>query len=411
MTKLRNTSVLAVGSVVSGLLAYLFFAVVTRQLGSQAAAPVSVLWAYWSFSGAALTFPLQHWISRSVSAHGGERAVRDALPGVALVSGLAAVAVSAVCWVLRDLLFQTGDPWFPLLAGAVTLGSAAMGVVRGVLSARRRFGAVGAGLAAENAVRCLAAFALVLGEVHEPVAYGLCLLIGYAAIAAWPSTFRLARTGTGGQGESPLAFLGGAGTAQVVGQAVLTGGPVTLALAGGSAAEITALFAGLALFRAPYTLALGLVSQLTGRLTRMVAARHIGQLRRLRHGVLLLTLVGSAGAAVVGALAGPPLLRLVFGSDVTLASGLTLQLAVASTVAMANLVVTLVVLAQDRALVLVRSWLLALVPGAALLALAPWSALDRTVATFLLVEVVAFGLLVREESRGSAALEEMTSPG
>ena len=58
-----------------------------------------------------------------------------------------------------------------------------------------------------------------------------------------------------------------------------------------------------------------------------------------------------------------------------------------------------------------RSWLLALVPGVALLALAPWSALDRTVATFLLVEVVAFGLLCAEESRGSAALEEMTSPG
>jgi len=29
---------------------------------------------------------------------------------------------------------------------------------------------------------------------------------------------------------------------------------------------VTALFAALALFRAPYTLALGLVSQLTGRL-------------------------------------------------------------------------------------------------------------------------------------------------
>ena len=53
----------------------------------------------------------------------------------------------------------------------------------------------------------------------------------------------------------------------MIGQAVLTGGPVVLALAGGSARDITALFAGLALFRAPYIVALGLVSQLTGRFT------------------------------------------------------------------------------------------------------------------------------------------------
>lgn len=402
MTKVRHTSALAVGSVSSGLLAYVFFAVSTRQLGPAAAAPVSVLWAYWSFAGAALTFPLQHWIARSFSAHHGERSVRAALPGVALLSGMLAVAVTAICWIARDLLFQTGEPWFPLLAGAVTLGSAVMGVVRGVLSGRGRFGAVGAGLAAENALRCLTAVALVLAGVEEPVAYGLCLLSGYAAVLAWPSTYRLARTGDSGHGESPLAFLGGAGGAQVVGQAVLTGGPVVLALIGGSAADITALFAGLALFRAPYILALGLVSQVTGRVTRMVVAGQVDQLRRVRRGVLLVTLVGSAGAAAVGALAGPPLLRLVFGGEVSLAWGNTLQLAVASTVAMANLVVTLVLLAQGRPLVLARSWLLALLPGAALVALAQWSPLDRTVSAFLVVELVALGLLVREEARGSA---------
>ena len=93
-TRVRHTSALAAGSAVSGLLAYVFFAVVTRALGSTAAAPVSVLWAYWSFAGAALTFPLQHWIARSVSAHGGERSVREPLPGIALVSLLLAVVMT-----------------------------------------------------------------------------------------------------------------------------------------------------------------------------------------------------------------------------------------------------------------------------------------------------------------------------
>ena len=88
--KLRDTSALAVGSATSGLLAYVFFALVTRALGSEGAAPVSVLWAYWSFAGAALTFPIQHWIARSVVAHEGERSVRTAMPGVLRLSLLAA---------------------------------------------------------------------------------------------------------------------------------------------------------------------------------------------------------------------------------------------------------------------------------------------------------------------------------
>ena len=56
-TRMRDTSALAVGAALSGVLAYVFFALVTQALGSVRAAPVSVLWAYWSFAGAALTFP------------------------------------------------------------------------------------------------------------------------------------------------------------------------------------------------------------------------------------------------------------------------------------------------------------------------------------------------------------------
>jgi O-antigen/teichoic acid export membrane protein len=403
-TRLRDTSALAVGAALSGVLAYLFFALVTHALGSVRAAPVSVLWAYWSFAGAALTFPLQHWISRSVPAHGGERSVREALRSVILVIVGVAVLAGGASWLARDLLFHSPEVWFPVLVAAVTLGSAAMGVVRGVLTARRRFTAVGAGLVAENAIRCLAAAALMIAGVRDPVAYGVCLLVGYVAVLAWPSSFRLGRTGSPRGEESPLTFLGGAAGGQLIGQAVLTGGPVVLALAGGSARDITALFAGLALFRAPYTLALGLVSQLTGRFTWLVVQRQQDALRRIRVWLVGLTVVGAAGAALVGAVAGPPLLRLVFGDDVTLPSRLTLVLAVGSTVAMANLVVTLVVLAHGRTPALIRSWALALVPGVLWFVASGLPALDRTCWAFLVVEVAAFGLLLLEEARGTARL-------
>ena len=399
---LRDTSALAIGSVVSGLLAYVFFALVTRALGPEPAAPVSVLWAWWSFAGAALTFPLQHWITRSVTVHEGERAVRKAIGGVVLVVVLVGVVAGVASWLARDLLFHRPGVAFPLLVVAVALGSGWMGVVRGLLAARRRFPALGAALIAENALRCVAALALMFAGVEDPVAYGLSLVAGYLAIGFWPSTFRIADTGGDPGAESPLAFVTGASVGQLLGQVVLTGGPVLLAAAGGAPAEVTALFAGLALFRAPYTLALGLVSQLTERLTALVVRGRREALRRFRAGVVATTLVAAVLGGVVGAWAGPPLMELVFGEGVRLPGALTLLIAVGTVFSLANLVLTVAVLARGRTAALVRAWLVAAVPGALLFWLSPMSALDRTTWTFAVVEAAAFCWLVAEDVRSAA---------
>ncbi len=159
---------------------------------------------------------------------------------------------------------------------------------------------------------------------------------------------------------------------------MLTGGPVLLAVAGGAPAEVTALFAGLALFRAPYTLALGLVAQLTERLTGLVVRGRREALRRFRIGVVLATLGRRRPRRAVGAWAGPPLMELVFGDGVRLPGGLTLLLAVGTVFALANLVLTVTALARGRTAALVRAWLVGAVPGALLFWLSPMSALDRT---------------------------------
>ena len=160
---------LAVGSVVGGLLAYVFFALVTRALGAEAAAPVSVLWVWWGFAAAALTFPLQHWITRTVTAYEGERVLR-LLRGRVGGRGGRPGGSPPGCrpWLARDLLFGRDGLAFPLLVVAVTLGSGLLGVVRGTLSARRRFAAVGASLTAENGLRCVAAAVLVVEGVDSP---------------------------------------------------------------------------------------------------------------------------------------------------------------------------------------------------------------------------------------------------
>lgn len=407
MPAVRRPSPLVLGSAVSGLLAYVFFALVTHALGSRAAAPVSVLWSWWSFASAALTFPVQHWVARTVEAQAGEGAVRRSLPTVVRAAVAVAVLVTGLAWLARDRLFHVDGTWFAVLAGLVTLGAALAGYVRGVLTARRRFTAVGVALVSENLTRTVVAAVLLAAGVTSPVAFGACLIVGYVATACWPSTLRLHRTGEADGAGNPLAFVGGTGAAQLVGQAVLTGSPVVLAAAGGAPAAVTALFAGLALFRAPYTLLLGAVAPLTGRFTALTVAGRSHQLARLRTGLLGGAVLLALVAAGLAWLLGPWLVRLVFGGDVELSRATAVPAAVGSALAMANLVLTLLVIARGRVLHLLRSWLVSLLPGAALLVVVGAGSATATATAFAVVEGAALVLLAwsdRTAAREAAAV-------
>ena len=189
----------------------------------------------------------------------------------------------------------------------------------------------------ENLIRCVVSVVLAAAGNHHPAAYGLALVAGYVTAFIWPWTLRM--TLHGDDHESPLVLLGGASGGQLLGQVALTGGPVLLALAGGGPAEVTVLFAGLALFRAPYTLAIGMVAQLTARFTTLVVERRSDALHRLRTRLVVAAAVLAVLAAPVGAWVGRPLLPLVFGDDVRMSGRLCAVLAAASTLAIASLVV------------------------------------------------------------------------
>lgn len=392
----RGTGLLAAGSVVSGVLAYVFFALVTRALGAEPAAPVAVLWAWWSFAAAAFTFPVQHWISRTAATSAGEAAVRRGLPRVAALVAAASAVAGVVAWLARDRLFGPEGTWFPLLVVAVGVCSGALGMARGTLSGRHRFGAIGVGLVLENGLRCVVAAILMGAGDERPASYGLALLAGYAAIGLRPSALVPRTTGSGEHGD-PLAFVSGASAGQLVAQVTLTGGPVLLAAVGGAQAEVTALFAALALFRAPYTLAIGLVAPLTGRLTRLAEAGRHDALRRVREVVVAVTLLSALVGGLLAAWLGDAVLELVFGEGVRLGAGLTAVVAIGSVFALANLVLTIGLLARGRPSVAARVWLAAAPLGALAMVLLSSDDVTRTCSAFLVVEAGAWlGFLLAE---------------
>lgn len=385
----RAPLLLAAGSVLSGVLAYLLFALVTRGLGASAAAPVSVLWTVWALAGAAFTFPLQHWVARCLTA-GREGDVRSSAGRVGAVVAAAAVASGALAWVFRDRLFHRDDAWFPVLVVLVVLGSAAVGVLRGALAGRGRMAAVAVSLVAENVLRCVLVAVLLVAQVHDPVAHGLCLVAG-ALVALWPGAWRFGGTGSG---SGSLAFLGGAATGQLLAQGVLTGGAVVLALLGGTPAEVTAMFATLALFRAPYMVVLGTLPQVTHQVSGLVVAGDRRTLRVLARRLALLGAVTVALGAAIGVTLGPLLVRTVFGATVTVGTGVAGVIAAGCAVALVNVVLMVGALALDRPGRVAGAWGLAVVAGAAVLlsstALVP---VERVAAAFLVAEVAATVLL------------------
>ena len=396
---------------VSGLLAYVFFAATTRALGPEAASPVSVLWTYWSFSAAAFTFPVQHWVARSVAARHDENDVRSALPRLGLIVLATAMVTGVASWLVRDALFHRDGVAFPILVAGIAVGSGVMGFSRGTLSARGRFGSVASILVAENAVRCLGAVLLMLAHVTQPIGYAVALLVGHLVVVAWPSSLRVRwRAERASSSESPLQFLSAASAGQLLAQAVLTGGPVVLALGRGTAAEVTAMFAGLALFRAPFTFALGLVSQLTGVFTTWAVQNRGATLRRARD----LIVVGSLGAlvvaGVVGVTVGPDLVRIVFGPEIRLTATQTMLLAAGSSIALANLVLTVLVLALGRPGGVGRAWLTACFVAGVFFASTALTALDRTCWAFVVAQATAFVVLLVEEQARRSRLRSTAAP-
>lgn len=388
----RDAGWLAASSAIGGVLAYVFFAGATRALGPGDAAPVSVLWTWWGLTAAAITFPLQHWITRDVAARGGFAGVRALLPVLGLLALAVAVVGGVATWLLGEPLFGSRSLAFPVLVALVTLGSALMGLLRGALSSRRRFRALGSTLLAENGVRCLCVFALVAAGVEDPAAYGAAIVVGHLSALVWTPALALPRTGEP-PARSGLGLLLGAAGGQLLAQLVLTGGPVVLALLGGAPTEVTALFVGLAIYRAPYIVAVGVVPQATGVLTTLVLERRHDQLRRVRRVLVAVTLAVTAAAVPVGLWVGPPLIRLVFGGEVVLDRWVSAMLAAGSVLAVANLVAAVLAIVHARSHASTTAWLAGVVVAAPLL----FTGLGEDVrigAWFLVVESVAFAVLL-----------------
>ncbi len=175
---------------------------------------------------------------------------------------------------------------------------------------------------------------------------------------------------------------------------MLTGGSVALALIGGSPAEITAVFATLALFRAPYMVVLGTLPQVTHHVTGLVEAGDVGALRLLAGRLAVLGAVVVVLGAAIGGTAGPALVRAVFGDTVEIGHGDAGVIATGCALALVNVVLMVAALALDRPGRVAGAWGLAVLAGAVVLLPTTWLLpVERVAFAFVAAEVAATVLL------------------
>jgi O-antigen/teichoic acid export membrane protein len=390
---LRDSGWLVAGTSISGLAAYGYVILGTRELGAVAFAPISVLWTFWAMSAAVLTFPVMHWVIRTLEADGSEDRVRSGLPAVWIAALAVSTATFVVAWLGRNAFFQQESLLFPLMAGLIPFGSVAIGISRGALAGRQRFAAAGAAIAVENLIRMLLG-GIVLAFGGKEAAFAWVLVVGFVAAVFWPSALRLRRDTGDRRHPLPIGFLGGIAGGSLIAQVVITGGPAVVAVLGGNPLDITGLFATLALFRAPYQVALGVTVRLTGGLTRLYVDGRQGSVSSLQRGGVVAAVLGAPLAGVFGAVSGPGLVRFVFGGEVIVSGTVAAAVSAGSWLALVSLCYTLMLIAGARTSLVTGAWVVGLVAGGAWSMLGPGDPVVRVAWAFCLAEAVTITTMV-----------------
>ena len=344
---LPSLSWVALSVVVSGVLVYAYLALVARALPAGDYAGFGAFWSLSLLVGFGLFLPLETEIARLVHLGPGRGLPRGTVrvAAVLTVAGLAAVAAATPV-----LLPTLGTPGLVAALAAVCVVSTGQFVLRGLLVGTGRYRRYGGVVLVDAVLRVLGAgTVLLLARPPGATAFGWTLVaalaLAHLPLLAWLLRHRDARPGQRSRlAPGAVAHLV-AGT--LCAQALLNAAPV---LVSGGSADRTAAAAFVAAFtlvRLPLFVAVPLQGTLLPTLVDAAsapAAARARVLRRLAVAVTGLTVL----AAAVGALAGPPVVALVFGDRYQAPAADVAVLAAGSVVHLALLVAAQAVVAAGR---------------------------------------------------------------
>jgi O-antigen/teichoic acid export membrane protein len=396
-----------IGSLVGGLLAYVFQVAGGRALGSAAFAPIANLWTLQYVIMAILLFAIEQYEVRTVAAAGGDvRALHGAWPFLWTIIIAVALGATALLVVFADKLLG-GSTGLALVGGLWVITAGAFGMVRGIYGGRAEYKMSGIATAADWLARIsLALLVLTVAAFATTRNLAWTLPLGAVPFLVWwwlrGRHARAAHTTAAPDQSRPGSYLAGLSFANGSLQLLLGIGPLVVVALGESPTAVSAFFVTAALARAPFLIGIGFVPRLLTPLTRMAEAGDYAHVRGLAWLVVTGTIALAAVAGIAAFVLGPPIVSLLYGHEFSISALATAAAVAAVIVALGALGLNQVVLAEGRPLALVPAWTAGLIAAALTVVLVPLDPLPRVAMAMLagqLVAVVALAVVVTS-SRG-----------
>jgi len=322
-----DAALMSVGTLASGVLAYLFNVLAARALGPVGYGAIGALWGGMFLLAVLLFRPLEQTVSRAVAHHVARG--EDARPAVrsaawlTLAVTVVAVAGCVLAWApLTDRLFG-GQPVLTVALIAGLVGYAVSYFARGLAGGVRWFGGYGIVLLADGAIRLLIALPLLFVASQTLAAVAIAAAAIGGALAPLLSRRRGAVRKLSGPAQGDFRLRQAAGfalpAAAIAGceQVLVSGGPLLVLIAGGEGAAAAAgvLFAATLLVRAPVFLLQGVQASLLPNLATFRARGDEGALHRATVRIALMmcafSLVLAAGSLAIG----PAAMTLLYGGE------------------------------------------------------------------------------------------------
>jgi O-antigen/teichoic acid export membrane protein len=392
----RQLGLVGLGIVASGLLVNVYLATVARNLTAAEYAYFGAFWSLAQVAGFGMFLSIEQETARLLQVKKRPLGVLKATLITAAAMAVGQLAVVALAWPLLQRTFG-GHAVVVVAFGVLCLVSAGQFVVRGALIGMNRMGRH-AFIMFVDALLRVAFAALVATLVATPGSAGFAWTLTAAiALSHAPQLVSLLRRRTRASTEpdpaagwlrprqvwkavAPL-LLG-----SVCAQLLLNGIPVLAPVIAATPQEATdagRLLAAFTLSRIPLFLVVPLQSALLPMLTTALQGGDRATLVRMMR-LLALGLLGLGGAAVlVGWLAGPWLIGLIFGADYVLPGMDVALLALGVAAYIVLVLVTQVLVASVRHRLVAWSWLSGLLVAALVMVFVP-DLLLRSELAFLL---------------------------
>jgi O-antigen/teichoic acid export membrane protein len=392
LVSLDGTMTMLTGTILAGIGAYVWQGSGTRTLGENAFSPVAQAWTVMFLVVTILLVPVEQFATRTVAAgDSGRQYLAAALPRIRSLAVLATALLAVTTFLLRDALFD-GAAVYALICAAMVPCFGLVLLSRGILSGERRFASYG-WLTGLDSLARLAIGLPVLLMTKSAVAFAATIpaatVVGLYWLRYWPRPTRE----RGDPGPSVGTFLATTVGANSAAQFIVAGGPLILALAGSSGAEVTALFVTQTAFRGLFLVAMPGWSRVLPVLTRIHVREEHSRLRQIAELILVVTALASAGAALVAGLLGPWAIATFFGEGSRPSILVAATVGAGTVLAVGSLGLNQVLIARVKTARITAAWWMGLAVMVLWIVAIPGAVVDRVAASFVVGEAVALMML------------------